>query len=261
MNELQRQAYMSAMGVDCYIPRRQLPGALPSQLCKIPASSLAVAADALISTADTAAVSIPVAVAIVSPPSSSASAAQALFTENSPVALNKVAATSAKLVSRTAVAKQAVPHFSLSVVRGDNILILDDGLADTINPSEYLQLMSNMLHALGAGKQKLSLDPFLWPVVKNSQVDQSETAAREALLAFLSKQLERLNISYIVVLGDTASHYVTEQVLPAGEWITHPQLSVQLIRSQSASRMLIEPLIKKLVWQQLQPLQKMLNSH
>ena len=36
LNELQRQAYLDAMGVDVYFPRLQLVGAKPSSQCEMP---------------------------------------------------------------------------------------------------------------------------------------------------------------------------------------------------------------------------------
>lgn len=256
MNELQRQAYMQAMGVDCYMPRLQLPGAAVSQLCQLPVVDEKPSSTATELETDNAASPLPSDNNTTG--NGSAAAMQALLGEPQ-VAINtaKVKAVDVEAevsLASTPLAKQNIPHFSLSIVRGNNILLIDDGLQGHINPAEYLQLLQNMLFALGAGSQQLAIDAFVWPMVKNSHVDQSETAARQTLDAFLAKQVQQLQARFIILMGDTPASYIGEQRLPEGTLIEQPQLSVQVIRTLSASQMLLDPTVKAVVWAQLQPL-------
>ena len=120
MDELQRQAYMQAMGVDCYIPRLQLPAALPSVLCEMPALAEVPVANAVTHKTSASAAPAP------KTKNGSAAAMQALLGETKP----KQSQQSTQAVTEALVATtpaQAIPQFALSIVRGGNILIVDDG--------------------------------------------------------------------------------------------------------------------------------------
>ncbi len=250
MNELQRQAYMEAMGVDCYVPRLHLPAAMPSVLCEIPELAEVPVANTEPSVAP-----------IAKGKNGSAAAMQALLGEDEPnkaQAQQSVEAVTEQLVQTTSAT--SIPHFALSIVRGSNILIVDDGLPGHINPAEYLQLLHNIVFALGAGKQQLAIDSFVWPMVKNSQIDQSETAARQTLDAFLSKQVEQYKAHYIIVMGETAATYITSEALATATLHTHPQWQLPLICTNSASPMLDDPSLKRAVWNDLQPLLSVIKS-
>ncbi|WP_101756565.1 hypothetical protein [Oceanicoccus sp. KOV_DT_Chl] len=265
MNESQRLAYMDAMGVDCYVPRIQLLGALASTLCVmpivefVPASEVDGSAPAGIAQPDsTAAAKVAKA--------SGAAATHALFEDDGKknqrqaiASQQSVAEVTDELVSQTGSSKE-LPKFILSIVRANNVLLIDEGLPGHVNPQEYLQLLHNLLFALGAGKQTLTIDAFVWPINKNSQFDQSETAARQTLQAFLAKQVEQANIPTVILMGQTAAHYISEQPLAMAELIQHPQLAAQMIRCDSGFPLLAEPLLKKQLWQQLQPLYLTLQS-
>jgi hypothetical protein len=157
-----------------------------------------------------------------------------------------------------------IPHFSLSIVRGANVLLVDDGLAAGTDQAEYLSLLSNMLFAVGAQVQQLSLETFNWPMIKNAQIDQSELAARQTLQAFLAKQLSQIDNSYLLVMGETGKHYIaTGEQADAqgnGSFIACEQLGAQMICTQSAVQMLENPALKRQVWQDLQPLYRVLKK-
>ncbi len=266
MNELQRQAYMDAMGVDCYMPRLQLPGALPSQLCELP--SLDVIAELVEQTDATSTAHNSIAhnktnqspaTAQSAVGSGRAAAMQALFDEK-PKSVDHNVVKTAESPSSPKAAKQQVPHFSLSITRGQGVLLVDGGLPGDINPAEYLQLLQNILFAIGVGNQPLSIDTFAWPMVRNSQVDQSETAARQTLEAFIAKQIEQLNARYILVLGQTAAQYLSQQTLPVGQFVRHSALDAQLLHTQSAYPLLSDASLKREVWRDLQPLYRVLKK-
>ena len=257
MNELQRQAYLEAMGVDCYMPRLQLPAAPQALLCEMPVQEGPVIAS--VEVASVAAVS-PAVAPTKTAVNNGAAAMQALFDEEPKEKTARVTAALSSQQSTAKVPPQGNPHFSLSIIRGENILLIDEGLAGDINPADYLQLLHNLLFALGAGKQQLSIDAFVWPMRKNSQVDQSENAARETLAAFLAKQVQQLSTRYIILMGDTAVKYLLDTELATGEFSAHAQLDAQLIRTQSVSPLLSSPALKRDVWRDLQPLHRVLKK-
>jgi uracil-DNA glycosylase len=154
-----------------------------------------------------------------------------------------------------------VPQFSLSIIRGSNILIMDDALPGHVNPQEYLQLLQNMLFALGDGRSQLVIDRFVWPISKRTQVDQSETAARQTLESFLAKQVDLLNTRYVLAMGATAVRYISAEKLDRGVFSKHPTLDAQLIHTSSAIAMLTNPSAKRDVWRDLQPLHRVLKKH
>lgn len=260
MNEVQRRQYLQAMGVDSYQPRLVLPGALPSKLCELPSELLP---EMLRESSVASPVEIPSDEVIPS------SINKANFSDAAKLALEAVKPTSASPVMTTKEAIQQVekkpsektvaPHFSLSIIRGENILIIDKGLPGNINPNEYLQLLQNMLFALGAGKQKMAIDAFVWPMVKSNTVDQSEVAARQTLEAFLAKQIEQLGAKYLLLMGDDSAHYISTQPLPVGQLVEQSNLGVKVIQTFSASDMLQNTLLKRDVWQHLQPLHSALQ--
>jgi hypothetical protein len=272
ISEGQRQAYLQAMGIDCYEPRLQLSGALQSELIAISefdqstASASPLNNNHLQTAVDSAVVNNNVvkSTEVTSRIGSAAAAAQALLNDDvksaTVITANKVIELTEPLVAAAQAEMQTVPEFALSIIKGQQILLIDEGLSGDINPADYLQMLRNMLLALGAGKQQLSIDAFVWPMIKNSQIDQSESAARQTLQAFLAKQVAQSNIRHVILMGPTAVQYSSEQTLSAGELQQHPDLSVPVIATLSAGPMLSKPELKRQVWQHLQPLHRALQS-
>lgn len=262
MNELQRLCYLDAMGVDSYVPRLQLPAAKASQLCVVPVVAQLESAAALqvemVAAATLGANST--ATSAVTAVSSGAKAARALFDEPEKKRVKSPAVTVDQL-EKTAGSTPIVPQFSLSIIRCSNILIMDDALPGQVNPEEYLQLLQNMLFALGDGRAQLIMDKFAWPMSKRTQVDQSEIAVRQTLESFLAKQVDLLNTRYVLAMGETAARYISAEKLERGVFIKHPTLDAQLIHTSSAIAMLTNPLTKRDVWRDLQPLHRVLKKH
>jgi len=280
MNELQRYAYLDAMGVDYYYPKLLLPGAKVSELCELPIGNevnenagytddnVEAKPASLTEERNTA------EPAVSKGKNKSSEALYALFDDESDsksspkkkIENGRVSQVieSATQGVRTVAANErtvdSVPQFSLTIIRGANILIIDDGLDDTVKRPEYLQLVTNMLFAVGAKSQQLTLDTFNWPMVKKAQFDQSATAAKQTLESFLLKQISHLSLSYILILGDTAKPYLCEQSSANGQFINHKELSVELICTHSASQMMKDTATKKAAWFDLQPLHRVLKK-
>lgn len=267
MNELQRQAYMEAMGVDCYMPRLQLPGAAVSQQCVLPdlALPMTIVADDAKDVSAVPAATVQ-ARAASSGASESSRAIQALFEQPSKaesLAQGRSASSideAVDFIKSAAAKKQTVPSFSLSILRGSHIMLIDNAIPGHIDPNSYMQLLQNMLFALGLGKQQLSLDAFSWPMSHNSQVDQSKSAAIQTLEAFLSKRVEQDNITYLILMGETAGQYLDIEFAPDAGLGKHARLPVQFVQTHSAGLMLDQPLLKPQVWEQLQPLYHVLQT-
>jgi hypothetical protein len=142
-----------------------------------------------------------------------------------------------------------IPHFALTIAKSQSgILIIDDGLQAGQEYTDYLRLLQNMLLAVGAGQQAIQLDPFVWPMVKNAQIDQGDDAARQTLAVYINKLIEDLSVKYLLVMGDNARTYVA------------PEQAVMRIDTVSALRMLAEPVLKRQAWQDLQALKQALTD-
>lgn len=264
MNELQRQAYMEAMGVDCYMPRLQLPGAAVSQLCVLPEVPVSIVAE---KTAQSEVSDAPADSTQLRAASSGASRAiQAMFDQppNAEAPAQGSNASSieeaADFIKSAATKKQTVPSFNLSILRGANIMLIDNAIPGHIDPNSYMQLLQNLLFALGMGKQQLSLDAFSWPMSHNSQIDQSKSAAIQTLEAFLNKRVEQDDIAYLVLMGETAIQYLDVELAAIEGLGKHARLPVQCVQIHSAGLMLDQPLLKAEAWEQLQPLYRVMNS-
>ena len=268
MNEVQRRQYLHAIGVDSYQPRLVLPGALPSTLCELP-----IEPSVLLSIEN---VDSGVIQSSNNNDNNSASnnannnsSQKTNFSDAAKLALDTIKPASIPIdavvnatmrqVEKKSQEKKVTPHFSLSIIRGENILIIDKGLPGNINPNDYLQLLKNMLFALGAGKQQVSIDAFVWPMVKSNTVDQGEVAARQTLEAFLAKQIEQLGAKYLLLMGDDAARYSCSEQLTKGQLVAQSNLGIKIIHTLSASDMLQNALLKRDVWQHLQPLYKALQ--
>lgn len=266
-DELRRQAYLEAMGVECYLPRLLLPGARPSALCEMP--------DWL----------PPVAESQPGPGESAGAVAASAAAGNEPaIAGRSGAADIQQLLDGTDVPKRAaraptdiaatrqrsgaaIPRFSLSLVRAGRILLVDDGLGRDVDPQLYLHLLHSLLFALGGSAPEPSLDAFNWPLarVRGGHVDQSQTAAREALTAYLDKQLQQGGAQYLLLMGDTTAGHVLGEAAEGGrrngELLSHPQLSARCLVTASAARALSEPALKPVIWRDVQPLVAAMKSH
>lgn len=269
MNELQRQAYMEAMGVDCYMPRLHLPGAAVSEQCALPELAVATTVSSPVTDTASAAPATTVAPTASSGASESTRAIQALFEQPSRaevLAQSRSAGSSASIdeavgfIQSAAAKKQAVPRFHLSILRSSNIMLIDDAIPGHINPDNYRQLLQNVLFALGMGKQPLMLDAFAWPMINNSQIDQSQSAAIQTLEAFLGKQVEQDSIAYLILMGNTATQYLNLEPVADTGLGKHARLPLQFVHIHSAGLMLDQPSLKPQAWQQLQPLYRALQA-
>ena len=242
MNELQRQVYLEVMGVDSYFPRLQLPGAEPSKQCVLPVIQK-----------QSTAISATTQSKVIGGSSLLDSFEQNETPDYKP---EQAALRSPISTDDHQVLENMIPRFTLTAISGgSDILIVDQGLDKhngSINPAEYLQLLQNMLFAIGIQKTALSQESFIWPVIEGNQIDQTEEAAKQVLEVFIAKLLNQQQIKYLLVMGADAKHYLSLNDFENGALTFHPNWPVQVLTTDSALDMLVDPLMKKPVWQDLQ---------
>lgn len=237
LDEVRRQAYLQAMGVDQYVPRSILQGARPLNRCEYQACiqehSLNAVEDSVVSATSVALKSSP----IKHDPDA---IEQPLVDESQPFASKPNQPT-----------LPIVEPFHLAVITIQNRLLILDECPRLISDShEYRQLLQNILRALGLTFDRLNVQSFQWPVVKGTRADHSEQAVREALRAYIYRRLKQANVHQLLLMGDKPANYVLDAWV-SDEW--------PAIRTLSASRMLTEPEHKRKLWQQLQPLVRILT--
>lgn len=227
MLEPLRSHYLDALGIEMYVPRFVLPAAKTSTACEwsIDAQEAAHAEIAA---------EIPQAIV----PNSLKQTPIARDIDIQPARVAPV--TPASTPIKTAAANTvATPKFALSVtfVDGD-ILLIDDAPATNAERGEFQKLLTNFLFALRRRPVQFALDIFLWPMLKSTALQQDATAAREALNAYLQKQMQQRNVQRVLILGATAQEWcVLEE---------NPQL--HCVRSVSLLQCLREPAHKRELW-------------
>ncbi len=288
MNEIQRQEYLSALGVDTYIPRWVLPNAPASVACEWPVEALDTAigaetvvghelgnvagqvrATALPSTDGSSSASAPgaadllgqlggepAAVAVKSKPKADSESLADPLVANQPARTPPAAVPASTPTSE-------VPRFSLNLWRvSDDLLVVDSRQVELALPTD--RLFHNMIFALGyrlAGP--LQAEVLRWPLVEHSLEPQGELQARDMLHAYLDAQSLRQPFKHLLLMGEAAAKYIlpleTELSLHKADKLSLPELStadnpVTAIATHSLTALLQQPLLKVDSWRALQPL-------
>ena len=215
MHELRRLAYLSALGIDSYVSRSQLPGAAATRrLAVIPARrenavpvqhAVAVVRDRLPADAHTP----------VSAPEPSGSAP---------------------------LEGQKTIRFSLAAVIAGGLLWLEE-LGDLPLAREQVHLIAAMARALSlsaahAAETAHEVNQFDWPIHHNAQLDQGEGAARAAVAGFIGRKLEQHACRGMVLLGEGSPDRVDLGMLP----------EAACVRIPGTLAMLSDPRHKKRAW-------------
>lgn len=248
MNELQRQAYLSALGIENYAPRWLLPVAPVSMACVMPIQAI---------TAE--------------PVVASAIAAFSTITENFPQnkntssnLLNTIAdlgeqkkaplALNAAMILQQLEEKKPpiVEPFSLGIYRPQpGILIVDSRNTRLALPTEVL--LNNLLRTyLGGTSFVLGEEVLRWPMVENRFVSRTENDARNELQTWLAVENELRPINKLWLMGENATRYW----IAAGSdwqqlcWTTQPiaDLPLQALILPSLNQLLQKPLEKSRLW-------------
>ena len=220
MNELNRMRYLQAMGVDAYVSRSQLPGALPTR-------RLALVAQVPQAPAPPAA----------QPRGKPGQIPQLDVVEKKPQARQPDAPTQAPIAATPAV------RVSLAAVFCAGIAWVES-LDDRPLAREQVHLIRAMARAVHDGPASPKVAQFDWPIHNNPQLDQGESAAKAALAAFIQRHIDEQKCRALVVLGkDTGALFEGAQLGGITRVVTHSTL-----------QMIEQTAVKRQVWADLQPL-------
>ncbi len=210
MNELQRQAYLSALGIENYMPRWILSSAPASVACILPSIEIEGLAASTSSPLIDSLSSSPVAIA---PVKLDSSVAIDMLVGDLDVMQRPVAPVNAASILRQFEEKKApvVAPFSLSLWRPvPGFLIIDSRNAAMALPTELL--LGNILRVvLGAIKPELNEEVLRWPMIENRFVSRTASDARNELQTWLAVENELHPISRLWLLGENASQYFVDE--------------------------------------------------
>jgi hypothetical protein len=248
MNELQRQAYLSALGIENYAPRWLLPSAPVPVACVLPI------------------VDMPTELAASSPAAIFAGADENVSPEkkSSPNLLNAIAelgeqkkapvAVNASTILQQLEGKKApaVQPFSLSVYRPQaGFLIIDSRNTQLALPTDLF--LHNLLRAyLKSNQIALSDEVLRWPLIENRFVSRTEADARNELQTWLAVENELRPVNRLWLMGENAARY---WLAANGDW----SLSCWTIRAidglplealilPSLNELLQRPALKAKLW-------------
>lgn len=247
MNELQRQSYISALGIDSYMPRWRLLQAPEPVACSLPLLSDAAVVDF---SKDFSSRQSP-AVTTVSPIDVS-SLLQDMALVKKPAPFAVVTPSTDALNSKP---RLAVEPFSLSIWRpASGFLVLDVRETGAALPTEFF--LNQLLRACG-NNFELSLDEEVlrWPMVENRFVSRTPDDARAELQTWLAVEHELRPINRLWLMGyNAAAFIVTPDTSLENSLFSSVSLSVAKLSGlylPSLSELLQQPLRKALLWQAL----------
>ena len=240
VSEQQRQAYLRELGIQCYFPRRALPGAKPPRLFGV---------------------SLPVLAAKLPLPPQVSTQSHPLETLGIP-ASGVAVRTTAVAPGRTAAALLA--YFPVS----EELAVISElpwAKSAAVSPA-CRQLLAGMLRAMNvpSDAQTISSMVFTWPLLEGPDMDQGEESARQTLAGFLARRLKLRPVRYLLVLAEQG----TDLLFPANfDWpqgreglLRHPHFNIEVVLTRSLHAMDAAPELKREVWQAMQPLRIALAS-
>ncbi|GLS25218.1 hypothetical protein [Marinibactrum halimedae] len=150
-------------------------------------------------------------------------------------------------------------RFSLSVWRvNDDVLVIDSRHSELALPTETL--LRNILRAMGYPPELPRSEVIKWPLIKGTKHDQSESAAREMMQAFLDEQFLLQPGKFIFLMGRDAVRVTVEETNDfeslLGQSIAISDFDVTALVMPSLVELLQSPKMKSIVWQALTPLRK-----
>jgi hypothetical protein len=238
MNELQRQHYLSALGVDTYMPRWHLPFAPISVLCELPVAGVETSSlDKLEVKTESVAVptySQPVLKTISSDVSPVDSLIGDMLDAKKVLRSAAVAVSAADILAQLDAKPVTIEPFSLSIWRPlDGVMIVDSRNTKLALPTELL--LNNILRSVFSNQALKPQEEVLrWPMIENSFAKRTLDDARIELQTWLSVQHEIRPVRQLWLLGGNATMYL----LP--ETVTYIDV---LFKSQSLNDLPINALV------------------
>lgn len=260
MNEFQRQTYLSALGIENYMPRWRLALAPKPVICELP---ILVDAGNTVpgEGAETYTSVSPFAVSEESRsnnenPLAVADVLRELQLDNK-TPLKSAVPVVAPIVSPPT---QTIAPFALSIWRPHaELLVIDSRNPKLALPTELL--LNNIMHAVFGAQTLLGKEEVLrWPMVDNTFVSRTIDDARSVLQVWLEVELERRPVKHLLLMGKNAAQYFlpldADATAVLFQQVNLVELSIPAIVAPSLIELLQQPLLKRDLWLALQALRQ-----
>ena len=248
MNELQRQAYLSALGIENYMPRWQLPWAPANSKC-----DLSVLEEDMLTndTVETQSNSQPIIAS--STPIHNPDVSGRLLDDIKTTSVKPVKISAASILQNLEQKPVADIHpFSLSIWRPQpGMLVIDSRDTSLALPVELL--LHNILRAfLGKPIASIPEEVLRWPMIENRFVSRTVTEARTELQTWLGVEHDLRPISQLWLMGENAARYFLPEntELNSALWQSHhlPESGLTGFVIPSLNQLLQQPLMKAQLW-------------
>ena len=262
MNEIHRMQYLSALDVDCYMPRLVLANAPKAQLCCIPVAAAISSANPQ---ADLAQTSSAIANAHISNGALKASdvlASLGVLSSPKKGVRQKTAVISAADVEETEqnTPFESVEPFSLSLQRIGSLLLIDSRSIDIALPTD--RLLHSIAFALGFEHSQIEpAEVFNWPVTAGVDNVQTIDSLRLDLQAFLDGKLLSNPIEQLFLLGENSSKYFIDKDMLYTDCLYQkidlPSCSTTAVIAPSLSQILADAVSKRKFWLAIRDFKKL----
>ena len=264
MNELQRQAYLQAMDIQPYFPRKVLPGAKPSPHYDIPIAQAVVAKPEKTANIEQAKQSI-----------RGAGLAAIDELRSTPESARKATVTPIRQQNREvaegpdspAVEEQeSTRRFTLRYYRiNDRLVVLDEVPSQGSEQlsRESHKLMQAILKSLGCSSAEFSMqvEEFSWPVQSGYSVKNSpEVEAAKAISGFLQMRQETDGFTNLLIFAGQVEDLFLQNAPDKTARDFESSKGYHISVTHSLASMLAVPTLKRDVWQHLQPLRKRIDG-
>lgn len=254
MNELQRQMYLLALGLESYMPRRHLSFAPQSVACKLPEVSYVKEEEnntvSLISVGENTQLissqmkTVESSVNIIPP----------IHELINNIFQPKIARLEPRVIDSQPVYElpnkvSLIDSFSLTIWRPfDNLMIIDSRNTQLALPTELL--LKNVLHRIFSTEvRSLKEEVLHWPMIENSFAKRTVYDARTELQTWLSVQCEIFPVKHLWFMGANAADYFLPEVAERADHLWQStrlcNTSAQALILPSLNELLQQPLMKK----------------
>lgn len=258
VNELRRQAYLEAMGIQVYYSRATLPGAKPSPRYELADKSSVSGKRAEDSSKYSA-------IEQQKPNQRGAQAKAVIDNQETELIRNRELNPDNELEQITPdsdTLKFSLGYYSIN----DSLSVINETphLKAGSLSEESLSLLRNILTALGVNADgcNFSSENFDWPIVEGLSVTtEPNQAARQALGGFITMRQQQDGFSNLLVFAGKIDELLVKK--PGKEEVRDykvEQADYYFTITNSLQMMLSYPRLKREVWDQLQPLKQRLNN-
>lgn len=253
MNELQRQHYLSALGVDTYMPRWHLPFAPHSVACELPVIPIDIQPSTKMENKDESVIAQVQTVQVTKTLSNEVSPVNNLMGDI--LETKKIVKATAQPISAAHILAQlntkpvTIDAFSLSIWRPvDGVMIIDSRNTKLALPTELL--LNNILRSIFLNQALKPQEEVLrWPMIENSFAKRTADDACTELQTWLSVQNEIRPISHLWLMGSNATSYLLPpQTVIANtlfEAVALADSTIQALNLPSLNELLQKPATKQ----------------